>query len=109
MTSSLRILLGHTLSASLGALLACLLMIFYFDESSRRSQTWRDLSDRMESISIDEVCDIVKSGKQLDADDHVTIWFDQRRYILVGWRPEQSGSPAVYWTGADLPAECRPR
>jgi hypothetical protein len=64
----------------------------------------RELADQIEAIPIESVCNSISSGKQILGDDHVTVWSDQKRYVVAGWRVGKS-VPIFYWTGADLPTD----
>ncbi|MBI1212270.1 MAG: hypothetical protein GC190_12460 [Alphaproteobacteria bacterium] len=62
------------------------------------------LAYRIESIPIERICEAIASGRQILGDDHVVVWSDEKRYVVVGWRME-GDRPAFYWTGVDLPQE----
>lgn len=68
-----------------------------------RSATEQALAARIESIPIENICAEIGSGKLIAGDDHVSVWSDHKRYIVVGWQVGKSGMPVFYWTGADLP------
>jgi len=70
----------------------------------------KELSERIESIPIEDICRSIFTDRQIIGEDHVTTWSDGHRYVVVGWQVGKSGIPLFYWTGADVPedvAECR--
>jgi len=69
------------------------------------SDTQRALAARLELIPTEKICTSIASGEQILGNDHVTVWADSKRYLLVGWQVERSGIPIFYWTGADLPVD----
>ena len=71
---------------------AFLVLSYYSDESVLRSPEEQGLGARIESIPIGSICSSMSPGKQMLGDDHLTIWSDQKRYVVGGWRVQRSGS-----------------
>ncbi len=93
-----------------GVILMFALYVYLGMSDLIQSPAQRALSDRMESIPIETICNSIVSHKEILGDDHVTVWTDKRRYIIAGWTMEKSSVPVFYWTGADIPkdvAECK--
>ena len=71
---------------------AFLVLSYYSDKSFLCSPEEQGLGARIESIPIESICSSMSSGKQMLGDDHLTIWSDQKRYVVGGWRVQRSGS-----------------
>ena len=85
----------------------CLNLDFSF---SMKTALGRKLSERIESIPVEDICRSIASDKQILGEDHVTACSDGHRYLVVGWQVQKPGTPIFYWTGAGLPddiAECK--
>ena len=98
-------LIFFTLGLVCGALAVFLFFSYQSGKSLLHSPEERGLSDRIEAIPIESICNSISSGKPILGDDHVTVWSDQKRYVVAGWRVGKAGIPVFYWTGADLPAD----
>jgi hypothetical protein len=76
-----------------GALVASFVFSRYVGvDNSLQSPAGRELSAKIESVSIERICDSISSGKQILGDDHVTVWNDQKRYIVGGWQVQTRNS-----------------
>lgn len=88
-----------------GGIIVFLVFSYQSGKSLLHSPEERELSARIEAIPIENICGSISSGKQILGDDHVTVWTDQKRYVVGGWRVGKAGTPVFYWTGADLPTD----
>jgi hypothetical protein len=92
-----------------GLVCGALVVLLFINSTSEKgllsSAEGRALSLRIESIPMERICESISSGKQILGDDHVTVWSDQKRYVVEGWRVGKVGVPIVFWIGADLPAD----
>jgi hypothetical protein len=58
-----------------------------------KTATDKELSNRLESIPVEEICKAISSGNQILGEDHVVVWNDEKRYIVGGWTIQKSGVP----------------
>jgi len=69
---------------------------YYRDKSLLRSPKNGTSQPRIESIPIESICSSMSSGEQMLGDDHLTIWSNQKRYVVGGWRVQRSGTPVFH-------------
>jgi hypothetical protein len=78
--------------------------VYVENKEQLTSPLQKSLAFRIESIPIERICEAITTGRQILGDDHVTVWSDEKRYLVVGWQADH-GQAVVYWTGADLPID----
>jgi hypothetical protein len=101
----MRQLISFVLGALTGGLSVFAGALWFFTRTSPEFSEAEELSIRLESIPIEEICKSVTSGVEIQGEDHVTVWNDGIRYIVAGWRVGKNGIPYWSWTGADLPRD----
>jgi|HubBroStandDraft_1064217.scaffolds.fasta_scaffold835755_1 hypothetical protein len=99
---------GGVLSGLVVAMVAVGIVFLVYEDRSegwQQSHIKRELSIRIESIPINDICNALFLGKPIIGEDHVTVWNNKKRYLAVAWKANKEGVPVFYWTSADLPTD----